>query len=105
MRGRGAKGKTIVFGIYDRRRENIYTRVIKQVDSKTTLKIIKSVAAYSSTIYTDGFRFYIPLKGNGYMYHETIEHGGTNLQGTKPMSMALKISGRLPNQYDETQGI
>lgn len=29
VRGRGAKGKTIVFGIYDRRRDNVYTRIVK----------------------------------------------------------------------------
>ncbi|MBT9449514.1 IS1595 family transposase [Akkermansia glycaniphila] len=75
VRGRGAKGKTIVFGIYDRMRESVYTRVIKQVASKTILKVIKAVVTYSSTIYTDGFRSYIPLKKNGYLHHETVEHG------------------------------
>lgn len=75
VRGRGAKGKTIVFGIYDRMRESVYTRIIKRVDSKTILKFINTVATYSSAIYTDGCRSYIPLKRNGYLYHETVEHG------------------------------
>lgn len=75
VRGRGAGGKTIVFGIYDRMSGKVYTRVIKQVNSKTLLKVIGHIATHSSTIYTDGFRSYIPLKKQGYLHHETVEHG------------------------------
>ena len=75
VRGRGARGKTIVFGIYDRRSGRVYTRVVKLVNANTLTNIIEHVALHSSTIYTDGFRVYSQLKTRGYLLHETVEHG------------------------------
>lgn len=74
LRGRGARGKIKVFGIYDRQQRWIYTRVIQSVDYKTIMKIIEHVAAPGSTIYSDGFRSYVPLSRNPAFTHETVNH-------------------------------
>ena len=74
-RGRGAQGKTIVFGIYQRDTRRVYTSVVENVKSSTLLDIIEQKIPKHSTIYTDGFKSYIPLRCMGYARHETVEHG------------------------------
>ncbi len=74
-RGRGAFGKTIVFGIYQRKSKRVYTAVVENVKSKTLLDIIEQKIPKTSTIYTDGFKSYTPLHRIGYARHETVEHG------------------------------
>ena len=68
VRGRGAKGKIIVFGIYDRMSGKVYARVVKRVHAKTLIHIIDHIATYSSIIYTDGFRSCSQLKDTGYFF-------------------------------------
>lgn len=74
-RGRGALGKTIVFGIYQRRTKKVYTSVVEDVKSKTLIEIIERKIPTTSIVYTDGFRSYIPLFQHGYKRHETVNHG------------------------------
>lgn len=74
-RGRGALGKIIVFGIYQRETKRVYTSVVENVKSSTLLGIIEQKIPKSSDIYTDGFKSYIPLHRMGYASHETVEHG------------------------------
>ena len=75
VRGRGARGKTIVFGIYGRNSKRTYTRVVPNVKSKTLIGIIEEKVPKTSIIYTDGFRSYFPLHRRGYRFHETVNHG------------------------------
>ena len=41
IRGRGAKGKIIVFGIFDRGNRQVYTRIVDNLKSETLISIIK----------------------------------------------------------------
>ncbi len=54
-RGRGAAGKTIVFGIY-KRKGKVYTEIVPNCSRKTLYAIIKGKVDATSTIHTDGFR-------------------------------------------------
>lgn len=74
-RGKGAKGKTIVFGTYQRNTKRVYTQVVQNVKSKTLIPIIKSKISKDSIICTDGFRSYSCLQQIGYSDHSIVNHG------------------------------
>ena len=73
-RGRGAGGKTIVFGLY-KRNGKVYTEIVPDVKSKTLQGIIRGRAAIESVIHTDGWRGYDGLVDLGYEKHFRVEHG------------------------------
>ncbi len=73
IRGRGAKEKTIVFGIL-KRGSNVSTFVVRDCKHSTLLPLIKQVISDNSTIYTDGFTTYRHLIGNGFSNHLTVIH-------------------------------
>ena len=74
LRGRGAVGKTIVFGL-KQRRGKVYTQVIKNCSQKVILPLIKSKVSMTSTLYTDGFKTYDGLVNMGYKKHYRVHHG------------------------------
>src|SRR4051812_23120244 len=53
-RGRGARGKTIVFGIY-KRNGRVYTQIIPNCKKVSIQSIIRGKVDLTSTIHTDGF--------------------------------------------------
>lgn len=73
-RGRGAGGKTIVFGLY-KRNGMVYTEIVPDVKSKTLQAIIRGRADISSVIHTDGWRGYDGLVDLGYEKHFRVNHG------------------------------
>jgi len=73
-RGRGASGKTIVFGLY-KRNGKVYTEVVPDVKSKTLQAIIRGRASIESVIHTDGWRAYDGLVDLGYEKHFRVQHG------------------------------
>ncbi|MBO4541772.1 MAG: IS1595 family transposase [Clostridiales bacterium] len=73
IRGRGAKGKTIVFGIL-KRGGNVSTFVVRDCKYSTLLPLIKQVISSNSTIYTDGYTTYQHLIDNGFSNHLTVNH-------------------------------
>lgn len=72
-RGRGAEGKTPVFGMAQRQGS---VKAIKtdRVNSATILPIIRDTVKAESTIYTDEFPTYNRLGMNGYT-HKRVNHG------------------------------
>jgi len=72
-RGRGADGKTIVFGIY-KRNGKVYTEVVPNCTRKTLYAIIKGKVDMASTIHTDGFRTYDGIVDLGYQKHYRVNH-------------------------------
>ena len=73
-RGRGAHGKTIVFGLF-KRNGNVYTEIVPDC-SKTTLQgVIHGRVDPGSVINSDGWRGYDGLVDVGYEKHYRIEHG------------------------------
>ena len=73
-RGRGAAGKTIVFGIY-KRNGKVYTEIVSNCSRKTLYAIIKGKVDAASTIHTDGFRTYDGIVDLGYQKHYRVQHG------------------------------
>jgi transposase len=56
-RGRGAAGKTPVFGLL-KRKGKVFTKIIKDAKSETLIPIIKRKVVPDSIVYTDTFRSY-----------------------------------------------
>ena len=95
IRARGARGKTIVFGLF-RRNGRVYTEIVPNC-SKTTLQgIIRSRVALESVIHSDGWRGYDGLVDLGYQKHFRVEHEPTNLPTSILTSMGLRVFGPLP---------
>ncbi len=72
-RGRGAYGKTIVFGVY-KRNGQVYTEIVPNCSRKTLYAIIKGKVDAASVIHTDGFRSYDGIVDLGYQKHYRINH-------------------------------
>ncbi len=65
-RGRGAAGKTPVFGVL-KRDESVYVEIVKNCSKEELMPIIQGkILEYHSTIYTDGWKAYDGLILNGY---------------------------------------
>ncbi len=72
-RGRGASGKTVVFGL-KKRGDKVYTQVVKNCSAKELLSIVKDKIDIESVIYTDTFKTYDGLVNMGYKKHYRIAH-------------------------------
>ena len=73
-RGRGAGGKTIVFGIL-KRGETVYTEIVPNAAKATLLKVIRGHLDVQSIINADGWRAYDGLVDVGYEKHFRVHHG------------------------------
>ena len=71
-RGRGAEGKTIIFGMAERDGD-IMTHVVPDVKRKTLHPIIEENVTPGSTLHTDELRSYKTIDEKGYR-HETVNH-------------------------------
>jgi len=71
-RGRGAKNKTIVFGILERNGK-VHVEIVNNVKAKTLLKSTIRKVKKGSIVYTDKWRGYNSLIFNGYK-HLSIDH-------------------------------
>jgi len=74
LRGRGARGKTPVFGML-KRNGNVYTQIVKNCSMAEILPIIERQANKKSVLFTDGFKTYDGLADYGYKKHYRIKHG------------------------------
>lgn len=70
-RGRGAAGKSIVFGLLERD-GRVYTTVVSNVSAETLLEIIRRKTRKGSVYYTDSFRSYNSLRQYG--KHHRLNH-------------------------------
>ena len=73
-RGRGAFGKTIVFGIF-RRNGKVYTEVVPDCRRSTLQAVIRGRVSLESVIHSDGWRGYNGLVDLGYKKHFRVNHG------------------------------
>jgi transposase len=73
-RGRGAGGKTIVFGIF-KRNGSVYTEVVPDCKKATLQAIIRGRVAVEAVIHSDGWRGYDGLVDVGYSKHLRVNHG------------------------------
>ena len=73
-RGRGAAGKTPVFGIFQRN-GRVYTEVVPDCAKATLQAIIRGRVSLDSIINTDGWLRYNVLVDFGYKKHLRVQHG------------------------------
>ena len=73
-RGRGAYGKTIVFGIY-KRNGKVYTEIVPDCSRATLQAVIRGNIDINSIIHSDGWRGYNGLVDLGYKKHLRVDHG------------------------------
>ena len=72
-RGRGAGGKTKVFGM-KKRNDKVYTQVVTNCSASQLVPIIKKMAPSASTIYSDEWKAYDGLVNVGYKKHYRVTH-------------------------------
>ncbi len=73
-RGRGARGKTIVFGLL-KRGDKVYTEIVDNCSATTLQSIIKGKTSIDSVIHSDGWQGYNGLVDFGYKKHFRVHHG------------------------------
>src|SRR5204862_7935281 len=73
-RGRGAAGKTIVFGLL-KRNEQVYTEIVTNCKKATLQAIIRGRVSADAVIHSDGWRGYDGLVDVGYAKHFRVDHG------------------------------
>jgi transposase-like protein len=73
LTGRGAYGKTTVFGIYQRN-GHVYTEIVPDCSKATLQAIIRGKVAVESVVNSDGWRGYNGLVDIGYG-HFRVDHG------------------------------
>ena len=76
-RGRGASGKTIVFGIF-KRNGKVYTEIVPNCARKTLQAVIRGRIELESIIHSDGWRGYDGLVDLGYKKHFVHEKSHIN---------------------------
>ena len=74
-RGRGAAGKTIVFGM-KKRGDKVYTQVVTNCAAATLVPIIKGFVPDEATVYSDEWKAYDGLADAGYKRHYRVRHSG-----------------------------
>jgi transposase-like protein len=72
-RGRGASGKTIVFGIF-KRNGCVYTEVVPDCKKRTLQRVIRGRVEPGAVINSDGWRGYDGLVDVGYSKHFRVHH-------------------------------
>jgi transposase-like protein len=70
-RGRGAAGKTPVFGLL-KRDGNVYVQIVKNCSRAELMPIIEGKILEGSTIHTDGWKAYDGLVLNGYDHYRVF---------------------------------
>ncbi len=72
-RGRGAAGKTPVFGVL-KREGKVHVNIVPRCSKEELMPIIQGKILEGSTIYTDGWRAYDGLILNGYTHYKLFHH-------------------------------
>ena len=73
IRGRGARGKTPVFGML-KQGDKVYTQIVRNCYIPELLPIIKGRTDTGAIIYSDGFKSYDGLVNYGYKRHYRVKH-------------------------------
>jgi len=79
-RGRGAAGKTPVFGIL-KRNGKVFVTIVKNCTKEALMPIIKGAILEGSTIHTDGWKAYDGLILNGYDHYRVFHSAGEFARG------------------------
>lgn len=81
-RGRGAGGKTIVFGIF-KRNGHVYTEIVPDAKKSTLVKAIRGQVDPQSVVHSDGWRGYDGLVDVGYAKHLRVNHSASEFANSR----------------------
>lgn len=95
-RGRGASGKTIIFG-YFKRDYQVYTEIITNCKKTTLQAIIRGRVSAGAVIHSDGWRGYDGQVDVGYSKHYRVNHGDKSSLMVRATLMASRASGAMLN--------
>ena len=103
-RGRGASGKTIVFGIL-KRKGKVYTEIVPNASRKTLQDIIRGRVDMETVIHSDGWRGYNGLVDLGYKKHFRVHHGKNEfargrIDGTVCLISRTSTDIKIVNEYN-----
>jgi len=110
-RGRGAYGKTIVFGIFQRN-GHVYTEIVANCSKATLQAVIRGRVELESIIYSDGWRGYNGLVDVGYGKHLRVDHsqdefakGHTHINGIEGFwgyakTRLVRFRGMAPSTFN-----
>jgi transposase-like protein len=85
-RGRGAAGKTIVFGLL-KRGQQVYTEIVPDASKATLQAIIRGKARPESILHTDGWRGYDGPVDLGFDKHFRVNHSENEFaRGPRPVN-------------------
>ena len=110
-RGRGAYGKTIVFGIFQRN-GHVYTEIVPNCSKATLQAVIRDRVELDSIIYSDRWRGYNGLVDVGYGKHLRIDHskdefakGRNHINGIEGFwghakTRLVRFRGMAPNTFN-----
>ena len=79
-RGRGAAGKTPVFGVL-KREGKVFVSIVPRCSREELLPIIQGKILEGSTIHTDGWKAYDGLILNGYPHYRVFHHENEFVRG------------------------
>lgn len=109
-RGRGARGKTIVFGVY-KRNGRVYMEIIPNCKKASIQAIIRGKVELTATLHIDGFRSYDGIVHMGYQKHYRVYHdrdefvlGTTHVNGIEGFwglakTRLVKFKGMSPSTF------
>jgi len=104
-RGRGASGKTIVFGIF-KRNGKVYTEIVPDVAKKTLQGIIRGKVELDSVIHSDQWPGYNGLVDLGYKKHFRVDHGADEFtNGQSHINGIEGFWGLAKNRLTKFKGI
>ena len=104
-RGRGAGGKTIVFGIL-KRGEKVYTELVPNASKAVLQQVVKGKISADSVINTDGWRGYHGLVDMGYEKHFRVHHGSNEFaRGVQHINGIESFWGYAKNRLVKFNGV
>lgn len=104
-RGRGAAGKTIVFGIY-KRNGKVYTQIVGNCSRSTLQHIIFGHVEKDSIIHSDKWKAYDGLVDFGYKKHYRVDHGNDEfVKGTSHINGIEGFWGLAKTRLMKFKGI
>ena len=104
-RGRGAAGKTIVFGLL-KRNGKVYTEIVPDCSRNTLQAIIRGKVDAESVIHSDGWRGYNGLVDLGYKKHFRVNHGKNEfVRGKSHINGIESFWGTTKTRLSKRRGI
>lgn len=103
-RGRGAYGKTIVFGIF-KRNGHVYTEIVPDASRRTLQSIIRGKVALESMIYSDSWRGYSGLVDIGYGHFRVNHDNNEFAKGTNHINGIEGFWGFSKSRLNKFRGM